>query len=516
MTRIVLNRWDGGIVNDARFPNSQVSKMVKNFDALTNPWQLIPYRDSEDVTPSLASDDVDNTQNFAVALRTGTTYSLYALGYIVGTTRARIVYKNLTTGASDDLSDNGWVQAANGTSTTNAVDLDLFVPYKVSGTTYIFGALNGASIWRFDPTGGAFVDAHQALTYTTIATNGVVHSKDDILYIPYDNKIAKNNAGSWTPTALTLPAHLYITSISEYGDYLAIAAAPLSGVGSSRVFLWNRDDTLLTTSQSIDWGEGVVRIIEEVDGSLIGISVSGDAINQPSFRFDGRVVFRQLVGDSSYEFLKLVADVGGAASIRMSPQKQKINNRLHFMMTITKDGTIHSGVWSVGKSSSDSSYSLFMERTLDNDTVLTNHIPIGFFYVGDFLFQAFQNGSSVYKVNKTNDSASFTATSIQETTVNPGMPTENKPLKKQLVAVAVLNEDMPANGRIVLKYKVDGGSFTTILTNTTDDSVVQEAAKDASGNEFTSGREYEFRVESTGGAKITGLVYKYEILETII
>jgi len=76
-------------------------------------------------------------------------------------------------------------------------------------------------------------------------------------------------------------------------------------------------------------------------------------------------------------------------------------------------------------------------------------------------------------------------------------------------------EFLPAAGQVILKYKVDGGSQTTIFTETTDSAVITET-QNAAGTEFTEGREYEFEIDSTGGAEVTGFYARYEIKDTLV
>ena len=220
-----------GMTNEPREEDTRYCQLLKNFDAHTFRKKLVPFRSSE------SGDDAPTTskkKNFCVALRTGTTYSLYALGVKSGVTNAEVLYKNLTTGSATDLDDNAWANTANNQSANTFSWFELFVFYKKTGLIYGgrgTSATAGSAIWAYDPTGAAaFAESALTISFTSLA-QGLVHSKDDILYIPYDNKIAKNDNGSWTAVALTLPAHLKITSISEYGNYLAIACAPLSGVG---------------------------------------------------------------------------------------------------------------------------------------------------------------------------------------------------------------------------------------------------------------------------------------------
>src|SRR3990167_10474474 len=263
-----IDRFDKVIINDPRIDDSRYSQLIKNFDAHTYPKKLVPYRSSESGDTAAST---SKKQNFCVALRTGTTYSLYALGVKSGADTAEVLYKNLTQASANDLIDGGWQAtgaAAKYQSASGVTNFNLFVYYAKVGR--IFGAKAGTTIWVYDPAGSAdFLEDgtgnSRSITYTNIA-QGLVHSKDDNLYIPYDNKIAKNDNGSWTAVALTLPSHFKITSISEYGNYLAVACSPLSGVGESIVYLWNRDETTTILSQSIPWGEGNLTVLEEIEG----------------------------------------------------------------------------------------------------------------------------------------------------------------------------------------------------------------------------------------------------------
>ena len=497
MPKVSINKFNGGIVNDPRDPSENVARMVTGFDILTNAYKMSPYHDSESGDSSAST---SKKQNFCIALRTGTTYSLYALGVVSGTGRAEVMYKDITTGAANDLDDATWTATGNYQSASGSTNFELFVYYKKTGLVY--GAKSFTHIWAYDPDGGdAFAETHQALTYTNIA-QGIVHSKDDVLYIPYDNKIAKNDNGSWTVAAITLPTHLYITSITEFGNYLAIGCAPLSGVGDSVVFLWDRDSSLATLSDSINWGSETLKIIEEVGGLLIGISTSGGN----STRFQDRIVFKYLSVSNAIPFKTLE---GGTATV-LPIIKQKFNDRLYFMMTISLNGSIREGVWSVGRNSPNDPMSVVFERTPNNDTALTGGVMKGFFIIGDYMFISYVDNSA-YVLSKTNDQASYTATSSWESTINPKMDSDDRTKRKQLTAVLLSYEPLPTAGQGVLKYRVDGGAYTTIFTETTDSVVVTEKRES-----FTEGREYEFKIESTGGAKITGFEYEYKVLQSQI
>ncbi len=487
----IINKFDGGIVNDPRDPREKVCRMCTNFDALTNPYKLTPYRTSEDGDSSSAT---SKKQNFQVALRTGTTYSLYALGVVSGTTRAEVLYKNLTTGAGNDMSDATWATPSNNQSSTGATAFDLFLYYRTAGL--IIGARAGTNLWAFSPSGSAWADSWQALSYTNLA-QGLVHSKDDIAYFPYDNKIAKYDGSTFTATAITLPPHFYITSVCEYGNYLAIACAPLDAVNKSHVFLWDRDSTLVTLSESIDWGQGVLKILHEVGGLLVGITLNGGT----SFLLKSRVIFKYYDGQGARDFMTLE----GTTVEQMPIAKQKIDNRLWFMMRISLAGSTRDGLWSIGRDQ-EGKFSLFHERTPNGDTALTNPVYKNFTIAGDFVFQSYVEVAD-YVLYKTNDSEVY-PTAIYETVIkNAG----DQSMKKDLIGLAVMHEALAVAGQAVVKYRKDGEtSWTTLLTNTTDDSLSADIAGQAT--DMPKGyKEIQFRIESTGGAVITGLTFDEEI-----
>ena len=508
-----INDFSLGMTNESREPDTRYAQLLKNFDAHTYKRKLVPFRSSED------GDDAGNTskkKNFCVALRTGTTHSLYALGVKSGATTAEVLYKDLTTGAANDLDDSAWAAtgaAAKYQSASGATDFNLFVYYRKVGR--IFGAKAGTTIWVYDPAGSAdFLEDGTgnslSLTYTNIA-QGLVHSKDDILYVPYDNKIAKNDNGTWTAVALTLPTHLKITSIAEYGNALAIACAPLSGIGESIVYLWNRDETTTVLSQSIPWGEGNLTILEEIEGFLIGVSYIGIFNATAATNFEQKAVFKYYAGSKPITFKELVNETTFDNSPNDIPlAKQKVNNYLYFSMKITLNGVIQHGIWKIGRTKSGT-FSLVMDRTWNNDVVpVAADEVFSFILVGDYMFIAYSDGGT-QDVSKTDDAATFTATAVYETII---LDFDDSSITKKLLSVTVMSEALPAAGQIVVKYKKEAEtSFTTILTNTTDNSVRKTAINiESSGDQLPTFKELTLRVESTGKAVITGLKIKAEVI----
>ena len=480
--------------------------MCTNFDALTNPYKLTPYRDSESGDSSASTNQI---QAFCIALGASTTWRLFGLG--VSSNVATFFYKDLTTGGSHDLSDNSWGTTGNNTGASVA-GYTLCVFYKNTGLVY--GVYASGNIFSYDPTGGAsFNSSGHSLSYTTIC-QGVVHSKDDILYVGHDNKVLSYDGSSWVDAAITLPSNVYVTALAEYGNYLAIACAPLSGVGQSVVYLWDRDATLKTLPEIIQWGEGTIKVLHQIDSDLVGVS---QYIG--SYTTTDRVHIRYYSGSTPQTLVILQGATGSTVLLQGS---QRIDNRILFSMSITLDGVLQRGVWSIGKSP-DGRLALIHERTPNNDTaVASNDILGGFIKVGDYLFQTYTN-SSDWAMSKTNDQASFTATSEYKTVINPMQPemyrasAGTRSNKKQLIAALLGIVPLPSGASASLYYRVDGGSWTLWGTaNTTGQVALEVSQVDVSGTAISTGREFEFKFTSTGGAEITEFKYKIELNETLL
>lgn len=509
LVETIIDRFDGGISNDPRDPRENVCQMVGNFDINTNPRKMTPYISSESGDSSAST---SKKRNFTIALRTGTTHSLYALGVQSANTRAEILYKNLTiSGATDDLNDFTWANTGNHQSSTGtSTAFDLFVYYRKTGR--IYGARDGTHIWSYDPSGSvAFNDTEFALTYTNIA-QGLVHSLDDILYIPYDNKIARNDNGSWTDAALTLPVFYRITAIAEFGRFLAIAAKNIAGVGNSRVLLWDRQSTTNFLYESIDFGEGQLELIEELDGLLIGISTKIAPSGTNLALNNNRIIFRSYSPAGITKILEINSGAN-APSLALIGGRQKRDNRIHFLLSITINGAVRGGVWSFGRGLSGN-FNLVQERTYSNDLGASGIDLYNFIYAGDFLFISYVSGGA-FAMSKTNDDTSdYSAKSIWE---SRKFNTGGSSFKKDLKGISIMHEPLDSDGQIVVQYKKDEEtSYTTILTNSTDNSISKSAINiESSGAALPKDyKEISFRIESTGGAEITGLSFMEDIKQS--
>lgn len=489
MTKIIetkINRFDGGMVNDGRDPATNVAQVIQHFDPLTRPHRLVPNVSPED-------GNADQTTQ-------GIRQMLYYNGSVFGTAillSPPAIYKR------SDFSGNTWTALTNGADSSGTWNPNVFVEYK----GYAYGWRSDTAIWKADLADSvAFVTSDVSIA--GVGIQGLIHSKDDILYMPYNvsggGKIAKNNNGSWTAAAITLPTAMSITSICEYGNFIAIACKPLY-FGKSVVYLWDRDSSLTTLSESIDFGVGDLTIIEEIDGYLIGVSLVSANVLFP------KVVFRRYSGAGGAQVFKELY-ASGAANFSLKGG-QKFNNRLYFLLGITIAGSLYQGVWAVGRSSTTNEFAVYFSHdpVLSGGSVISSGGLVAFKLIGDYMFIAYSDGAD--KMSKTNDSPSaasgYNISSIYESQIFNSGDSSNK---KDLIGVTVFYDALPANGQIVLKYKIDAEtSWTTIFTDGTDNAISHSAINiESSGAKITDFKEIRFRIESTGGAEITGFSFKTE------
>lgn len=242
ISEIKIANFSGGISDDPRESNATKFQTVRHFDVFSNPTRLTPYRSLEaDTNDGSTSTGMKQyfVQDYVYASGSA---KLYGLGQ-TGGGLTKIVFKA-------DATVGNWTLPASSEG-NGEVQRGCLVEYKdylwgFQGTTQVFrwGLLSGTpSITNSQGTVG---------TITSVA-QGVI-AKDDNLYLPYNNKLARvTSGGTVNDAVLTLPTNFKITSICNFGNYLAIGCAPISTFnGVSKVFLWNL--TSPDVQEAIDWG----------------------------------------------------------------------------------------------------------------------------------------------------------------------------------------------------------------------------------------------------------------------
>lgn len=414
---ITINRFDGGISTDEREPAMNKCNLVTHFDIFTSPHKLIPYRD----TTADEHDGIGATGMKARDARhfqLGLDGKLYALTKVVATGVAEVCSK------ADPTSGNWAVEATS--QSTGARVLGAFIEWK--SNFYMFTGTTSLSRWNI---GGTFTDAVSSLTLSTITSvaQGVIGS-DDNLYMFYNNKVIRvSAAGVAVDDVLAgLPSNMRITSACRYGSYIAIGmaygtSATSSSAGESKVFLWDMVDTTYV-ADVIDWGEGTLRILDNVEGSLVGVSsryleksIGGDDLGIGK----GAMVIKRWTGGIVRVVKELVATQSVPAdtsTITRFPRDKVVkDNKLYWVASIpfgtstSTESTYNLGTYSFGRKDANSDFALALEYI--EDSVNTSNFYINSFgAAGNYWFF---NHSADFSIDRTSSSELYTTTSVYET-----------------------------------------------------------------------------------------------------
>lgn len=507
---VKINRFDGGISDDPREPISNVGSLIKHFDIFSNPYKLIPYRSSEaDENDGVTSDGMKtyNVRHFTL----GSNGTLYGLG-ANASGQPKVVSK--ATPASGN-----WTLPA--TAEGNAARiLGAFIEWQSSW--YFFQGTTQLARWAI---GGTVTNTVLTVGTITTVAQGIV-GPDNNLYMFYNNKVVRvNSAGTATDDVLTaLPSDMRITSVSVWGNYLAIGmaygtSATATPAGRSKVFLWDMVTTS-TVADVLDWGEGFLRVLGNIEGRLCG--VSDKYLSSSLGLARGSMVVRLWSGGAPQVMKEIVANqtvTADTSTVTRFPRDVVIkNNKMYwaasvpFLLSTSTESTFHLGIWVFGRKNANSNFALavdYVEEAADTANFYIN----SFGNAGDFWFI---NHSSDGSIEKTDDAANYTYTSIYDTQIQNGAEAGlDSSVRKKLIGVTVLTQALPAAGQVVLRYRInEETAYTLIFTNTTDNSISRSAINiESSGATLPEYREIVFRVESTGGAEITGIKYRYEVLD---
>jgi len=254
-----INRFDSGASEDRRTQSTNKYAVSKHFRAFEFNHKLVPQYKTYSIDNATVKTYEIVKFLYAEWLSAGA-YKLFGLGVDPTTTKAKIF--------SHDVFSGGWGEPAKGESTVTARETKVFFEYK----RFIYMWANGTVLMRFDTTGVAnFNDSYQSISYDDVA-QPVHHPLDDIAYFFSDNKVHKLNDTTWTSDVLTLPDDLIIKSACAYGSYLAIGEVRKGDVNKKIiVYLWDRDSSLSTLSERIDFGEGDLMYLACLNNKLIAI-----------------------------------------------------------------------------------------------------------------------------------------------------------------------------------------------------------------------------------------------------
>lgn len=346
---------------------------------------------------------------------------------------------------------------------------------------------------------------NSSTTITSVA-QGLI-AKDDNLYLPYNNILVRvYPSGTVQDQALKLPTNLKITSICNYGNYMAIGCAPKEAYnGVSKVFLWNL--TSPDVQEVLDWGEGELRVLESTEGLLVG--VSDRYLNSSTGAGRGSMIIQVYSGGTPQVIKEVFTQALTGKSMPLS--KAVRNNRILFcakIMTNSAGTEYAEGIWSFGRKNINYPYTLTLDHIDEN--VNTNGIQ-SFGTAGNYFFISHSNDGSI---DKTRDTATYDFESVIETLIyNFGDFDKDKRIEQ----VRVSFRKLITGESITAQVKVDDStSWTTIGTYSTVGSTSRTfTCIESTGANFPSGKEIKFRFISNGGAEITGYNIRATVLDNI-
>jgi len=481
-----ISRFDGGISDDIREVALNKFGISKNFDIFTSPKKLIPY-------PSTVDDSAASSAIGALLFSSGG--ELVGLGTSSGNvclwfktdpvSGAWASNRTAWKGAAGNVTYNLFIEFTNGTAKTiywcqgTSLSKALVADPWTLSETFPTGALSGA------PTG-----------------QGLVHIKANKLFIPVGNKIdTVNSSGTLALNqAPLISSNLTITSLAEYGSYLAIGCRDLVG-GESKVLIWDMVSTTIFIDQ-IPFGRDSLYVLNNLEGYLIGISSSPSTV----FSTDQAKITIQSWAGGKPSLIKelLVEKAGGIPTAQIYPNINFVkDNKLYFAAKLYDTVNTHIGLWAIGRKNANYNFAVTLDRfaTVDNsETSLISAIAIGNY----FWFVHTANGTIT--MTKRGD---FLATSIYESQkFNGELHGFDSSYVKNLVQASLTCDKLPTDATLTLKHRVDGATaWTTHLTISTATRLTEFLDKGIGDY-----RELEWKLESYKGAIPTSFSFIEEIL----
>jgi hypothetical protein len=500
----VVNDFSGGPSEDRRIKSANRFGITKHFDIYTKPHELVPYAKTE-ASNGLSGSPVTDLKltRFRYAPTSGGLFRLFGLG--ANGSGFLKVYKFDIDGSAN-LDTENWVAATNGTSASGARSESVFFYYK--GFIYMYQGTT--SIARFDVTEvAAFADSWQTIDDSTIGVPPLLHPSDDVAYFFGKQVVYSLNNTTWNGAVLTLPTDQQIVARCAYGDYIAIACVTLGNFEKrSIIYLWDRDSSLTTLTERIDCGEGEIKHLANLNNKLsivmsfyltnaYGLSKSKVVIKTPSGKF--AVTLNEITTDT----VLTASDMPATDLVRQ--------DKLYFPMKATLNSDTRLGIWAVDE---NGKYSI--------DYVEPNAASFrGIYATANLWWIAYDDGSGGaggYSVSRTDDDGAYSATTpaVYESLIDNGEDVGDGNDKK-LLGIYVTTKALPSGGQVTLKYRKNGAtSWTTIFSNSTANSMFHDAVNiESDHSALPQYKEIEFRIESLGGAVVTGYGYAFEVIKTL-
>ena len=471
----LINRFDGGMILDKRLEVSNGFALSRHFDTKTYPRKLVPRNNTEFAGLDETAIKALNITRFLYGERSAGVYKVFGLGQ-TPTGKTSIYY----------WSGTGWAQYNNMESSTGGAESDeVFFLYK--GFIYCFA---GGKLQKIDITSNVGFDEEYEITSSTTRVQPVLHPADDCAYFFVDNLVYQLNDTVWA-SGLTLPANMEITSACPEGNYLSIACYDKENKKST-VFRWDRDSSLTTLSDRVDFGTGRIEHLACLNNKLTAV-----VSNQPN------VFIKQVSGNVGIIVEQLISSA--TSLLTFEKTSQVIDEILYFPMDLDYLDDEKMGIYSVNSN---------------------GKISIDFIVDGATSYQGIFNVNNAWWIGHSNNGSIAKETAIPSSTMACtydtlilGNALQNKKLNKVGLLFEPSNETL--NDKAILKYRLrEADNWIQILTYTRDNIsknniVFYDAVNiESTGETLPEYREIIFRIESYANMRITGFYYEYEILDT--
>ena len=517
MSVVKINKFSGGLAEDVREKRTDTFAIAKNFNTFDNDY-LKPYRNTESESLSIGTingykitDAVVNTSSNSTSQK-----NIFFLGRASTVSYvAKLFEKSTLLGALDDASSitSNIGLATNGDDSGNNVVPNTLVSYNKKLFFLATDSSSNTYLRSYDRNTATLTNIGTISDYPlnvsgTVIPRPFIHPKSGKMYIAVGGKLySYDPTGGLIADPIVIPnsTEVVCTSMCDYGGYLAVATAPKNQGNPSKVILWDMTSSLIT--EIVDFGEGALMVIENVDGAIIGLSADSTGGSSP-FSISPRLVMRGYQAGTP-SILKSIP----TTTVQLKNFKQKQNNKLYFIGKVTIQGVQAFQVFVCGKNRSGNWF-LNPDRLINNDTAVDE--ILGFNLIGDYLWAGYRTSSVNYLV-RTDDANTLTATSIYESLINHGMADEDRTKKKTLKAISIAKTS--TTGQLVLKYRIDtqnSANWVTICTLTAGTKLNMKAVRESAGAPLGTGYEFQFRVESTAGAEPTEIKYDYEVIKELI
>lgn len=315
-----------------------------------------------------------------------------------------------------------------------------------------------------------------------------------------------------------------IVDLVPYGNLLMVVCTSI--VTISRAYLWDGVSTT-TWTEILEIGYGTVAGAANLKGTIVVV------IGLPNKR---AINIQTYNGGSFQDLMTYTGRLNRAATFNYVVPASKVkvfNNYIYFLVTGTKPDGTYAGLYeyavarigrdeplnplafSIYKTLDFSVYGLNVGQTVNNDFTIIENVVAGA-DTADRIVAAMINSDTSKTTFFLSSTNTYTGEAgVLETFKRDGSENgHDASIEKQLRAVSVQYEPLPAGGSVTVKYRKDNElTWTTIYIDDADNSISHEAVTiEATDSNLPTFKEIQFRVEVVGNVTLIGWKAAYEPL----